>query len=135
MMNFYPLSCQPMVVPSSPSDPITSFSPAGTPSPPTLYHHHLPLRPYHYQPLKAYHQEHQNKAAVRPKRAFTIEAILGLNDDRDFCGGALRYDGRRERPRPYTTATPRSALTALLPSSPESSPKKDGKWEYYFVFL
>ncbi|KAG8179658.1 hypothetical protein JTE90_017797 [Oedothorax gibbosus] len=136
MMNFYPLSCQSMVIPSSPSDPITSFSPAGTPSPPSLYHH-LPLRPYHYQPIKAYHQEqlnkaHQqeqlNKAPARPKRSFMIEAILGLKDDRDFCGGALRYDGRRDRLRqagPYAAVTPRTALTALLPSSPESSPKKD----------
>lgn len=156
MMNFYPLTCQSMVV--SPPDP-TIISPSGTPSPPAIgYHHHDILRrsyhPYHHQPIKTYnnnnsiHQQDLNKAvrtynnnlqqeinkASRPKRSFTIEAILGLNEDRDFVG-AVRYEGRRERlmrQAPYApAATPRTALTALLPSSPESSPKKDGEYMYF----
>ncbi|XP_035215835.1 homeobox protein Nkx-6.1-like [Stegodyphus dumicola] len=128
------------------TDSVTSSSPSGTPSPPmmnfvnrcydTMFTSRLAnnarttFTGLAYQ-QKGYPQPERNisRSSARMK-SFTIEAILGLDDnssDRadeygtDFASGACR-DSQLLSPKPYVvpTATSRSSLTALFPSPTES---------------
>lgn len=137
MMNFnYP--SYPLVLSS---DTVT-FSPSGTPSPPAVPYimgNRMPSLPASYLNAPFHHHKSYQPPRTEKKQPFTIEAILGLknnNSNDDKCGkdfkGAIRVgDSRRDRilasTMPYSVpgGTPRSSLTALLPSSPDSSPTKD----------
>ncbi|GFT32636.1 homeobox protein not2 [Trichonephila clavipes] len=128
----------------STSDSVT-FSPSTTPSPPAISNYfsnrlQVTSAPYF---IPSYHQH--NKTAYQPirpekqKQPFTIDYILGRKDSnedkykKEYKGAIRLSDSRRERilspTLPYSgpAGTPRSSLTALLPSSPDSTPSKDGK--------
>ncbi|CAL1300625.1 unnamed protein product [Larinioides sclopetarius] len=135
MMNFnYP--SYPLVL----SADTVTFSPAGTPSPPAVPYimgNRMQNLPTSYLNNPFHHHKSYQPARTEKKQSFTIEAILGLkNSNDDKCGkdfkGAIRVgDSRRDRilssTMPYSVpgGTPRSSLTALLPSSPDNSPTKD----------
>ncbi|XP_035227244.1 homeobox protein Hox-B4-like [Stegodyphus dumicola] len=146
MLSFpYSLSCRPFVDVSA-ADSMTSSSPSNTPSPPAAnfvnrcydaaMSSRLPNSTTTFTGLvyqqKSYPQPEKNISRITSrKKSFTIEAILGLDDNRiekadkygdDFAPGGGR-DGRLLSPKSYTvpSATPRSDLTALFSSSVESS--------------
>ncbi|GFR16370.1 homeobox protein not2 [Trichonephila clavata] len=143
MMNYYS-NYQPLML--STTDTVT-FSPSTTPSPPAISNYfsnrlQTTSAPYFIPSYHQHHKTYQPMRTEKQKQPFTIDYILGRKDSnedkykKDYKGAIRLSDSRRERILSPTLSysgpagTPRSSLTALLPSSPDSTPSKDGKAQY-----
>ncbi|GFR28475.1 homeobox protein not2 [Trichonephila clavata] len=138
MMNYYS-NYQPLML--STTDTVT-FSPSTTPSPPAISNYfsnrlQTTSAPYFIPSYHQHHKTYQPMRTEKQKQPFTIDYILGRKDSnedkykKDYKGAIRLSDSRRERILSPTLSysgpagTPRSSLTALLPSSPDSTPSKD----------
>lgn len=129
----YSLSCQPYIDISA-ADSVTSSSPSGTPSPPAknnytnrCYESMLTSRFRNHEDITSrytglsYEPTKSSATPLSRKKSFTIEAILGLNEDANSAdlGSSRTGDGQKTvSPKSYVipSASPRSALTAVFSS-------------------
>lgn len=124
----YPLACQSYIDVSA-AESVTSSSPSGTPSPPAkhyrCYENMLSGRLRTHEDITSlftglsYESMKESPTPVSRKKSFTIEAILGLNEDANAAtlGPSRLCDSRKAMsPKSYgvPSASPRTALTAVF---------------------
>lgn len=142
----YSLSCQPYIDVSG-ADSITSSSPSGTPSPPSknylnrCYENMLTSRFRTQEDITSrftglsYESSKGPPNPISRKKSFTIEAILGLNEDTNATnlGPSRLCDGQKTvSAKSYIvpSASPRTALTAVF-----STQESKGMQFLFFILV